>query len=48
MFDQIPNQVEVVPAIIIVCSAIVAGIVGSLLPAYLAGRMQPVEALRYE
>lgn len=48
MFDKIPNQVEVIPTIVIVCSAIAAGIIGALLPAYLAGRMQPVEALRYE
>ena len=48
MFDKIPNEVQVLPALFIAVSAIVAGIVGALLPATLAARMQPVEALRYE
>ena len=48
MFEMIPNQVNPVSAAMIVVSAVVAGIVGAMLPAYRAGRMQPVEALRYE
>jgi len=48
MFDKIPNEVELVPALVIVAGAVLAGLAGSLLPAALAARMQPVEALRYE
>ncbi|MFA6134799.1 MAG: FtsX-like permease family protein [Phycisphaerae bacterium] len=48
MFEKIPNEVELVPALLIVAGAIVAGLVGALIPAWRAARMQPVEALRYE
>ncbi len=48
IFDKIPNQVEPLTAVVIVIAAVVAGIIGALLPSMLAARMQPVEALRYE
>jgi ABC-type lipoprotein release transport system permease subunit len=48
MFEKIPNEVEVAPALLIVAGAIVAGLLGALIPAWRAARMQPVEALRYE
>jgi len=48
MFEKIPNVVEGDTAVWIVVLAIIAGIFGSLLPAILAARSQPVEALRYE
>ena len=48
MFDQIPNEWDPSMAGLIVAAAIVAGLVGALLPAILAARKQPVEALRYE
>ena len=32
----------------IVVTAILSSVLGSLLPAYLAGRLDPVESLRYE
>jgi len=48
MFEKIPNEVDVVTAVVIVVGAIAAGVVGALIPAVRAGRMQPVEALRYE
>ena len=48
MFEKIPNEVEVVPVLLIVAGAIVAGLLGAMIPAARAARMQPVEALRYE
>ena len=48
MFDQIPNTVETGTMIMIVVLAIGGGLVGAMLPAIRAARMQPVEALRYE
>jgi lipoprotein-releasing system permease protein len=48
MFDLIPNEVDWTAAIFIVASSIFAGLIGALLPAIRAARMQPVEALRYE
>ena len=48
MFDKIPNEVQLMTVVTIVIGAIVAGVVGSLIPAIWAARMQPVEALRYE
>ncbi|MBN1942804.1 MAG: FtsX-like permease family protein [Phycisphaerae bacterium] len=48
MFDLIPNEVDWNAAIFILASSILAGLLGALLPAIRAARMQPVEALRYE
>lgn len=48
MFDRIPNEWEWPMALCVVAAAIVAGLVGALLPAILAARKQPVESLRYE
>ncbi|MGC9454370.1 MAG: ABC transporter permease [Phycisphaerae bacterium] len=48
MFEQIPNQVDFAAAALIVAGAIVAGLLGAIIPAVRAARMQPVEALRYE
>jgi lipoprotein-releasing system permease protein len=48
MFEKIPNQVDLTTAGLIVIGAVVAGVVGALIPAVRAARMQPVEALRYE
>lgn len=48
MFDQIPSEVEPLMGGLIVIGAILAGLVGAMVPAIRAARMQPVEALRYE
>ncbi len=48
MFSTIPNQVDWTAALVIVIGAVAAGLLGALIPALRAARMQPVEALRYE
>ncbi len=48
MFDKIPNEVQPSMVALIVVCAMAAGLIGALLPAILAARKQPVEALRYE
>jgi ABC-type lipoprotein release transport system permease subunit len=48
VFDKIPNQVAWGSALPIVSCAIVAAILGALIPAVVAARMKPVEVLRYE
>ncbi|MFA5865293.1 MAG: FtsX-like permease family protein [Phycisphaerae bacterium] len=47
-FDEIPSRVEPWDVTIIIIAAIVASIIGALVPAIRAARMNPVEALRYE
>ncbi len=48
MFEFIPDKVDWTAACWIFVGAIFAGLLGALLPAVRAGRMQPIEALRYE
>ncbi len=48
LFEHIPNTVDPWDVVMIIAGTIVAGLVGALLPAIRAARMQPVEALRYE
>jgi len=47
-FSEIPNTVDQNWAVIIVIGGIVTAILGALVPALRASRVQPVEALRYE
>ena len=48
LFDRFPDEVQLHTVLYIVIAAILSGIVGALVPAMKAARMQPVEALRYE
>jgi lipoprotein-releasing system permease protein len=47
-FDEIPSTVRSDDIITVIIAAILASTLGSVLAAWRAGRMQPVEALRYE
>lgn len=47
-FDRIPDKMDYVEAWWAVAGAIVSSVIGATLPAVLAGRLKPVEALRYE
>lgn len=47
-FDRIPNIVKPWDAVGIGCIAVLASIVGSVIPAVVAARVWPVRALRYE
>jgi lipoprotein-releasing system permease protein len=48
LFDKIPNQINPRDAAVVAGIAIVASVVGALLPAIRAATMNPVEALRWE
>ena len=48
MFDQIPNEMDYNAAIIILIGAVLSSIVGASWPAFRAGSMQPIKAIRYE
>ncbi len=47
-FDKIPEDISVIEAAAIAVGAIVFSLLGALVPAILASRLNPVEALRYE
>ena len=47
-FDTIPNTMDPTEVTVIITVAIVASVLGALVPAYRAARMHPVEALRWE
>lgn len=47
-FDRIPDQMNYAEAWWAVAGAIVSSVIGATLPALLAARLKPVEALRYE
>ncbi|MHC4983653.1 MAG: FtsX-like permease family protein [Planctomycetota bacterium] len=48
LFEKIPNEVSPWAVLVIVLGALVAGLIGAIIPAVRAARMQPVEAIRYE
>lgn len=47
-FDRIPETVKMLDAVVIAAAAVVGTLFGSLIPAYIAARVWPVKALRYE
>ena len=47
-FDKIPEVVNTTEAVWIAVIAVISSMLGSLIPAILAGRVWPVQALRYE
>jgi len=48
LFEEIPNEVDSATAMVIVVGSVLSGVLGALVPAVRAARMEPVEALRYE
>ncbi|EQD35551.1 lipoprotein releasing system, transmembrane protein, LolC/E family, partial [mine drainage metagenome] len=48
VFSKIPDQIDPHAVMWIVMFAILAGLLGALIPAIIAARQDPVEALRYE
>ena len=48
VFDRIPNTVNLTEIVVIVVVALFSSMLGALIPALLAARVWPVEALRYE
>lgn len=47
-FDRIPETVKLLDALSIASSVVLGTMLGSLIPAYIAARVWPVKALRYE
>ncbi|MHC4562658.1 MAG: ABC transporter permease [Planctomycetota bacterium] len=47
-FEKIPNEVQPSVVVMVMIGAVIAGVIGALVPARRAARMEPVEALRYE
>ena len=47
-FDSIPNKMDAVTVIIVALIAVLASVVGAVVPAIRAGHLNPVEALRFE
>lgn len=48
LFDKIPTVLDTKEVTIILIFAVLSSLAGSLVPAYLASRLDPVESLRYE
>jgi lipoprotein-releasing system permease protein len=48
LFDKIPNTMDPQEVTVIVSIAVIASVLGALVPAMKAGSLNPVEALRFE
>ncbi len=48
VFDYIPNTIKITDVVVIVAVAILGCILGAVIPAIRAARMNPVDSLRYE
>ena len=48
LFDKIPTDLNPREVTIILICAVLSSVIGSLVPAFLASRLDPVESLRYE
>jgi ABC-type lipoprotein release transport system permease subunit len=48
LFDRIPDVVRISDVILYFCVALVAGVIGALIPAIIAAFEDPVQAVRYE
>ena len=48
LFDRIPDVVRPFDVVLYFCVALVAGVVGAIIPAVLAALEDPVQAVRYE
>jgi len=48
MFSKIPNKVDWASALLIMFFAVMAAVIGTLIPAIFAARTRPIEILRYE
>ncbi len=47
-FDKAPSQVDPFEVTIIIIAAVISSVVGAMIPALTAARLNPVESLRYE
>lgn len=47
-FSEIPNKVDPVRAVIVICVGILSSVIGALIPALRAAWLDPVKALRFE
>lgn len=47
-FDRVPGQLDPIEVTVIIVTAVLSSLLGSLLPALRAARVDPVESLRYE
>ncbi len=47
-FDRIPAKLDWTEVIVILIASVMSAVLGSLIPAIVASRLDPVEAIRYE
>ncbi len=48
LFDSIPNTMNTTEVVVICTIAVLSSVIGALIPAIRAARMDPVESLRWE